>query len=216
MATFGEVRTLVLTGIARNDAVAVLVANAAINYAVAMASLTFEPPEMSEEVDVTLPGGDSRIILTSLTGAIATHLLDIIRIYNNTDGFKLGFISYDVWDTIVPALTKVRFWSIFGQNLFFKGTPAINKSLTISYTRYPALLTNADTPIPFSHHDQYIVGVATGICWAVFEESDNAAMWAQIASFLGDPSALGAKARAVIEGQRVLLEKVIAQARGGN
>ncbi|MFA7162658.1 MAG: hypothetical protein WC097_00690 [Eubacteriales bacterium] len=216
MATFGEVRTLVLTGIARDDAVAILVANAAINYAVAMASLTFEPPEMSEEVNVTLTGGDSRIVITSLTGAIATHLLDIIRIYNNTEALKLGFISYDVWDSIVPVLTSVRFWSIFGQTLLFKGTPTANKSLTISYTRYPALLTNADTPIPFSHHDQYIVATATGICWAVFEEADNASMWSQIASFLGDPSALGAKARAVIEGQRILLEKAIGQARGGN
>jgi hypothetical protein len=243
MSTLGEIRTLIFKAIARDDPEASTVVDAAINYAIIMASLTFEPAEIYKTSDVMIQADENMLYLpnlvvdidideTNLVGmfqldgngdlmpidgnTLATNLLDIIKIYNKTGDYKLDFIPYEFWDTIVPsALAELKYWTMFGNYLYFKVKPSSNKMLSISYSTYPLPLTDAADSLPFDYHDSYIISTATAIAWAIFEEQDPAAMWARIAAFVGDPAAMGAKASAVIEGQKVLLETVMQQVKEG-
>lgn len=239
MSTLGEIRSLILRALARDDNDAVLVADAAINYAIMMASLSFEPPEACRESDVILTGGSNMLYFPYLVtdididedglvgmfeldpngdlmpiagNTLATNLLDIIKVYNKTGAYKLDFIPYEYWDTIIPsALDELKYWTLFGNTLYVKNTPSTNKYLTISYTTYPVPLTDETQSLPFAHYDSFIVSSATSIAWAIFEEQDPSTMWASIANFVGSPSALGSKAKALIEGQRVMIESIAAQ-----
>ena len=241
MSTFLEIRNLVLQAIARNDLVAVAMANAAINYAVAITSLSFKPPEMLRESDVILTGNSNVLFfpylvndvdiddtnyigswridedgaLTPIGGStLSTYLLDVIKVYNKTLGHKLDFVPYESWEKIVPVGTVTKYWTLFGQTLYVSATPTTSIMLKISYSMYPAPLVNNIDVIPFDHHDPFIVSVATSICWAAFEETDSSTLWTKIAGMVGDPQSMSTKERAIIEGQKVLLENAVNAIKG--
>jgi hypothetical protein len=242
MSTFGDIKTIVLRSLGREDDIAIDVTKNAINYAILMASLIFDPPEMSRTSDVVIPGGSNSLTFPNIVEdvdltpddflgmfeidddgdlmpiageTLSTRLLDLIKVYNKTSGFKLNFIPYEQWDVLIPSsLTVIKYWTLFGNTLRINYTPTSNLTLTISYTIYPEVLTDDSEVLPFNYHDSYIVSAATGIAFAMFEETDSSSMWSTIAGFVGEPKALGARARAIIEGQKVLLEKLAFKAKG--
>ena len=242
MSTLNELRSLVLTSLGRDDADAVTVANSAINYAVTIAALTFNPPELYKISDILITGGTDRIYfpyvvmsddisdesfiglfeidpngdLMPIDGeTLSTHLLDIIKVYNRTGSSKLSFIPYERWDMVIPtSLTSVRYWTLFGNVMILGATPSVNTTLRIGYTTYPAFLTEGNDNVEFEHFDSYIVSTAVSICFAAFEEEDATALWASIANLVGSPSALSTKAKAIIEGQKVIMENTLTQMRG--
>jgi len=217
MSTLGEIRTLILNAVARDDTVAVAIANAAINYATTLASLSFEPAEMFMVSEVTLTGDSNSLSISSLSSEapiMADRLLNIVKIHNDTNGYKLSFIPYEMWDSIIPSgLEVTKFWSIFGQTLYFKAAPSSSNTLTISHSIFPAQMVNATDEIPFGYYDAYILSTATGICWAAFEESESSEMWNKISNIVGSSYSLGTRAQAIIEGRRTLLESAIAQSK---
>lgn len=243
MSTFGDIKDFVQLAVAMDDDTAIAVIEAAINYAVVMAALTFDPPELSKvSSDIILTGGSNSMTLPNLYQdsdidedsflglweiddngdlmpidgeTLSTHCLDIIKIYNDTDSFKVDFVPYEQWDYVVPSsLTDTRYWTIFGNTLFFKSTPTANTSMTFSYRTYPVTLENDGDAIPFDHFDSYLISSATGITMAAFEETDSAALWSKVAAIVGEPLAVSPRARAIVEGQKVMLESALAQTGG--
>lgn len=218
-STLSELRTTVLRSLARNDSVAVAVANAAINYALIIASLTFMPQEMYKVQDITVTGGNNYIDLSATNddegNIISANLLDVIKLYDADNSYKLHFVPYEHWDVYVPAaLDYTKYWTLFNHTIYLKDTPDSNLDVELSYSIYPLKLTENDDELPFDNHDAYIVSSATGIAFAVFEENEAASMWAQIANSVGEPLVFGAKAKSIIEGQRLLIEGVVAQTGG--
>lgn len=239
MATLVELRNLVLTSIGRDDATAITIANAAINYAIVLAALTFSPPDMYRESNVIVTGGTNALYFPNVVESedideesflgyweidvngdlmpiagqlLSTNLLDLIKVYNKTSAHKMDFISYEQWDLYLPVgLSTVKYWTLFGNTMYMLAVPETNITLTIGYTFYPNTLTEDADEVPFNHYDSYISSLASSITFAAFEESDAADLWAKIASLVGAPSTLSTKAKAIVEGQRVIMENAIMQ-----
>lgn len=239
MTTFQELKQMVTSSLGRDDNEALTIIKASINYAMTMAALLFEPPELCLESTITLTGGSNKLFfpylvtktdldeeeflghfeidangdLMPIAGAtLSTNLLDLIKVYNKTDGFKMDFIPYEQWDVVIPSsLTLTKYWTLFGETLIVTTTPSANIELNIGYTTYPKQLILDTDELAFSHLDGYIISSAAGIAFAVFEEQEASSLWAQIANLVGSPAAFGKKARAIIEGQKVLMEKAISE-----
>lgn len=207
-STLTELQGLVVKGLGgRDDLVALTVINASLNYAATLAALIFEPPELREQSNLVVSGGSSYVSMGSLT-----DLLDLITIYNTTDSNKMWFIPWESWYVILPTTVgKVKYFSIFGDRLYVKDTPAVNKTLLVSYSTYPAKLVDLTDVLEFDYHDSFLVATALGICWAFFEEGESAGVLQKVSDAMAMPLALGAKARQVIEGRAISLEAQLAQ-----
>ena len=194
----------------RDDASAVTVMKAAINYASILAALVFEPPELKAISNLTVTGGSDNTSFSSLT-----QLLDILTVYNTTDSCVMWFVPYEQFEIIIPAsVGKTKYYTVFGETIYVKDTPSVNKTLKLTYSNYPTTLVNPTDELEFEWHDPYIVGVASGICMAAFEEGESAQTWQGVVDAVGVPLMLGARARQVISGQKLTLEAAIAQLRG--
>jgi len=207
MATaLGDLQGLVVEGLGgRNDSTTLTVINACLNYAITLAALLFEPPELREQGDLVVSGGNAYVSVASLT-----DLLDIQTVYNSTVGSKMWYIPWESWYVILPAtIGSVKYYSIFGDKFYVKDTPSANATLSVSYSTYPSKLVNLTDPVEFDHHDSYLVSVALGICWAFFEEGESAGVLQKVADVVSIPLSLGAKARQVIEGQKISLETLL-------
>lgn len=209
--SLADFQALVIKGLGgRDDSVALAVINASLNYAATLAALIFEPPELREQSNLTVTGGSSYVSISSLT-----DLLDIQAIYNTTDSSKMWFVPWESWHVILPAsVGSVKYFSIFGDRLYVKDTPSVNKTLEVSYSTYPAKLVNSADTLEFDYHDSYIVSVALGIAWAFFEEGESAATMKAVADVISLPLSLGARARQVIEGRKTSLEAMLASLQG--
>lgn len=243
MTSFATLRSLVLTSLGKTgDAEATTLVDAVINYAMFMAALIFDPPELKVINDITLAGGIDYIYFPNLIEGVDfnetdfigiweidengdlmpvegitlnTRLLDIIKVYNKTDSYKMDFIPYESWDLAIPdSNVIVKYYTLFGNRMFIKAVPLANKTISISHTTYPTKLVLDVDELPFDHHDSYITSIASGIAFAVYEETESADLWNKIATLVGEPNVLGQRARDIIEGQKVLLESTISQVRG--
>jgi len=211
MSTLSDFRALIKAAFGgRADTDALLVTDAAINYAATLAALVFEPYELKAANSLVIPGSSSSVSFSSLT-----NLLDILAIYNQTDSNLMWFVPYELWEVIVPSsVGSTKYFSVFGGSVYVKDTPSGNKTLTVSYSKYPTKLVNATDSLEFTQHDSYIVSTASAIVFAAFEEAETAQMWQAVANAISVPLTLGARARHVIAGQKAILESIIAQARG--
>jgi len=207
MSNLQDLQGLVIKGLGgRDDSVALAVINACLNYATTLAALIFEPPELREQGNLTVTGGNSSVSLSTLT-----KLLDLQTVWNTTDSLKMWFIPWESWYVILPSsVGKTKYFSIFGDSLYVKDTPSVNKTLLVSYTNYPTTLVNLTDVLEFEHHDSYIVTVALAICWAFFEEGESSGVLQKAADAIAMPLSLGAKARQVIEGKTISLEAMLA------
>ncbi len=208
MTTLATLRELVRINIGgREDADAVAIMNAAINYATLLASIVFEPPELRTYTTTQLGAGSSTISFSVLT-----RPLDLISLYNETDDKLMGFIPFEIFSLVVPAAAPAAsFYTVFGESILVKSTPSVNKSIKIYYSQYPQELIEDTDELDFEHHDSYIVSVASGICMAAFEEVESAQMWQNVAQYVTTPFVLGARARSLIAGRAVELEKAMAK-----
>ena len=211
-STLQELQSLVIKGLGgRDDSVAISVINASLNYAITLAALIFEPPELREQNNLVISGSSSYVSIGSLT-----DLLDLQTVYNSTDSNKMWFIPWESWYVILPTTVgSVKYFSVFGDRLYVKDTPSGNKTLLVSYSTYPAKLVNLTDELGFDYHDSYIVSVALGIAWAFFEEGETAGVMEKVANAAAMPLALGAKARQIVEGKRISLEALLSQLQGG-
>jgi len=207
-STFATLQALVGINLGgRDDADTTAIIKAAINYAVLVAALTFEPPELKTSGNLTVTGGNDSVSLNGLT-----RWLDVVKIWNTTDSMPMGFIPFELWDVIVPTVVgSTRYYSIFGDTLFVKDKPGVNKVLKLFHATYPAKLVNTGDTLEFDHHDSYIVSVATGLSWAAFEEGESAGVWQKIGELVSMPFMLGARARAIIAGQKASFEALASQ-----
>lgn len=206
MSTLADFRALIKVNFGgRDDADALLVTDAAINYAALLAALVFEPPELRTSGDLTVAGGSDSVSFGSLT-----NLLDILTVYNTTDNNPMWFIPHELWQVIVPSsIGSTKYYSVFGETIYVKDAPSVNKTLKVYYSTYPAKLVNSTDVLEFDYHDSYIVSTASAIVLAAFEEGESAGIWQKVAEAVGVPLMLGARARQVIAGQRLTLESAI-------
>ncbi|MCL6441796.1 MAG: hypothetical protein K6T27_09945 [Thermoleophilum sp.] len=209
--TLGDVTEDILRSLGREgDPDATQMAYRAVNIAVEVACLAFDIPEMHQKGTLTLYAGESEKSLTSLTG-----LVDIISVFNTTDGVPMGFVPFELLRTIVPAGSVTRFYSRDGNALLVRPTPTKTTTLEIRYSKYPSGLTAPEQSLPFEGHDGYVLSVATAICWACYEEVDSATLWAKIGEALGGVYSKTEAKRKVIEGIASIKEDIAKLREGG-
>ena len=211
-STLADLQGLVVKGLGgRDDSTALTVITACLNYAITLAALLFEPPELRKQSNFIVPSGNTCVMVTPLT-----DLLDIQTVYSPATGSKIWYIPWESWDIILPLVVgSVRYFSIFGDRFYIRDTPSEDTTLWVSYSTYPGKLVNSTDSVGFDHHDSYLVSVALGICWAFFEEGESAGVLQKVGDAAAMPLALGAKARQVIEGKRISLEALLSQSQGG-
>lgn len=205
-STLATFETLMQKGLGgRDDTVAMTVIDACINYAVTLAALFFEPPELSEKANLVVPSDDDYVSLGTLT-----NLLNVKTVYNTTDEHRMWFIPWESWDTIVPSnIGSIKYYSIFGGTLFVKDTPTANKLLSVGYLTYPSTLSGANDTIDFDYHDSFIVTTALAIAWAFFEKGTTTSV-EQALNAVVMPMSMGLKERQLIEGRKTTLEALLA------
>lgn len=201
MTTFLEFKNLVYTNIARdaNDAAAALIVPKAVNHALSAAAILFKPPELHTYADITLLSGTDNIEFT-------TQYIDILEVQNTTTGIVLRYLQYESFHLIKPTLTTIKYYSIFGNNIYANVTLASDTALRVFYIGYPAELTADDQSPEFSQHDSFIIATASAIAFASFEEGDAVNMWAGVGSALGESLLQAAQAREIVAGKPIYQE----------
>lgn len=210
MTTYATFKEIIYTNIARDssDAAAVLLVPKAINYAIDAAAILFKPPELYTTYSMTVTAGESSKQFT-------TKFIDLIDIYNVTDSSQMLFIPYEALRLVVPTSTKLKYYSMFGDWIYFNAAPTGDTSLRLGYIEYPTELSaDADEPV-FSRYDAYIVSMATAFCWAAFEEGDAIEVWGKVGEALGMSLMKAAQAREVVAGKPILLESTTTGALAG-
>lgn len=207
MSTLTDLQTIVFKALGRSDTDTTTLTTAALNYAAVLAALTFEPPELTGNTTVQVTGASNYVSISSVT-----NLLDLRSVYNSTDSKNMWFIPWDLWYAFFPTTVgSTKYYSLFGQLIYVRDTPVVNKDLLIHYTKYPTTMVSASDELGFDHHDSYIVSVATGIVWAFYEESESAGTMGKMAEFVSQPLSLGARARGILAGEKASLESVFNQ-----
>jgi hypothetical protein len=191
----------------RQDSVASNIIIAAINYACTLAALIFRPPELRAIENLSFPSGAASMSIAQI------NWLDIQLVMNVTDGIVMRFVSYEKMDTIIPAsLVDTKYYSLFGDNLFLRASPASAKALTLSCLLFPPTLVNPTDLIPFSGYDSYIVTWASMLVQASLEEIESAAMWTKLVDTIVQPLVLGTRERDILQGQQAYFDAMIQQA----
>jgi len=207
-SSLSTLETLVRKGLGgRDDSAADTVIGACINYAILLAAILFEPPELLIANNVTVSANSNN-------ANISTYLadqLDVKGVWNNTGSFKMWYIPWEVWETIVPAnVGAVKYFTTFGDKIYVKDTPSANTVLAVSRSTYPSDVSNGNDTIGFDHHDSFIVSTAITIARAFFEKADVGKAMDTITL----PLTLSAKARQIIEGRKSGLNEALMQGVG--
>jgi hypothetical protein len=186
----------------RDDSTANIVIDSCINYSILLAAILFEPPELLIASNITVSANSN-------SANISTYLsnqLDIKSVWNNTGSFKMWYIPWESWETIVPAnVGAVKYFTMFGDKIYIKDTPSANTVLAVSHSTYPADVANGNETISFDHHDSFIVSTAITIARAFFEKADIEKAMSTITL----PLSLSAKARQLIEGRKSGLNEAL-------
>ena len=190
-----------------SDSVAVAVAEESINTAVLIAALNFQPKELQASTSLTLLPASQTMSVSAL------QIMDIIRLYNTSDSREMYFVPFELWETLVPSTSIVKYFSVFGTNLYIKTTSSVDKLFSLYYLSYPAALSQPGDSPAFSDYDYYILSIATAISFAAFEETDSANLWGSIQGILGESYKLGQGAKEVISGRLASIEPKLFQMR---
>ncbi len=209
-SSLSKLETLVIKGLGgRNDATALTIIDACINYATTLASLLFKPRELEKQANQTLGTGTTSAALS------LTNWLDIETIYNTSDSIKMWFIPWEQWYVVLPAnIGAVKYFSLVGSNLWYKDSPSANKGIQITYIGYPTELANSNDTLDFGQHDSYIVSTAVSLAWSFFEKGRG---WSDIEKALNSislPLTMGTKARQLVEGRKTTLEALFSEREG--
>lgn len=212
MTTFLDLKNLVFKNLGHeegDDDVLTAMVPAAINYAQVAVALIFKPPELFGDSNLTISGSSPRVSLGTL------DFIDIIKVYNITDSRELHYIPFESWEILVPTLSIVKFYSIFGEWLYVKKTPTVDTIITLYRLDYPTELTANSQELDFPHYDGNIVAAACAICFAALEEGESVDVWGKVTDALGMPSLKGSQMREVIAGRQASLEATISGALAG-
>lgn len=210
MTTYLEFKNFVYTNIARDssDTLAALVVPKAVNYAIDIAAILFKPPELSTSANLTLTAGTTYITVTQ-------KFIDIITAYNTSDSNKLWFIPYELFNSLKPSTTSIKYFSLFGTRLYVNTSSLADKTITIYYVAHPTELSADDDEIEFTQHDAFIISIATALCFAVLEEGDSADIWARVGDAFGAGAIKSAQLKEVVSGSVTSLEATLTGALAG-
>jgi hypothetical protein len=208
LSTFKTIQDLVKVNIGgRDDVDATLILKAAINYAYHLAAVIFKPRELRTQSSITFMGGAGGHSLASL------NWLSIDSIWNETDSLHLRFIPYDLLDSLLPSLTVTKYYSIYGDTLYLRASPAGSKILTMNHLITPTSLTNDSDALSFTDYDSFIVALATGLTFAGFEEGEAAMLWQKATDFISQPLILSGKESEIIAKQQIYFDVALQQAK---
>lgn len=179
--TFLEVQTDILKRIARTDDEATTIVQTALNHAIEIVSIAYDIPALHTTLTYSYTGSASYMSLIT-----SDHILDIIKVYAGT--VPLGFIPFDVLDSIVPSGDPTgKYWSRDGNRIYVRNTPTVSLTLSLHVRTYPAWITSTGDSIPFEGHDSELVAIGTMLAWAALEENESVDMWKGISSILNIP-----------------------------
>jgi hypothetical protein len=139
--------------------------------------------------------------------------LSIDSIWNETDSLHLRFIPYDLLDSLLPSLTVTKYYSIYGDTLYLRASPAGSKVLTMNHLITPTSLTSDSDALEFTDYDSFIVSLATGLTFAGFEEGEAAMLWQKATDFITQPLILSGKESEIIAKQQIYFDVALQQAK---
>lgn len=201
MTTLLSFKNTVYTNLGRdeNDEAAVLLVPQAINHSLIAAAILFKPPELFTAEDLVLSAGNDSVAFTS-------PYIDILEVKNSTTNIILRYLQYEGFHLIKPDLSIIKYYTLFGNNVYVNTSLASDTTLKMMYVAYPATLSSDEDEPEFNQHDAFIISTATALCFAAFEESDAVNMWASVGSALGESLIQAAQAREIVAGKPTYLE----------
>jgi hypothetical protein len=172
---------------------------AAVEAAVELVSLLFKPAELFTSSNQTVSAGSSYYSLDALDP------LRVVQVRNRTvakDMHELPFAQR----TLAPTPAYTKYYSLHGQRMYLKKVPSSDTRLTIWYIKRP---NNAATELEFEHYDALVVGLATLLCHATFEEVESSNLWKSVSDLLGEPEAKELAAQEIMSSQLAKMKMMI-------
>jgi len=203
MTTFGSIKTLVHTGLARDttDPAALLVVPAAINWAIQAAAILFKPKELATSDDVTVLAGKTLV-------EFDYNFIDIQSVVPVLSvGKDLHFIPYESFRTLVPWVTSdPEYYTMFGKFIVINAIAGSNIALRVFWLQLPDDLDDDEDDLPFVGQDGFIVSLASALAFAMFEEGETVDVWTKMSEILGMPLIQRTKMPEVMQGIPASLE----------
>ena len=197
MASFTELKTLIYTGLARDDTdpAAVRIVPYALNWAIKVAGILFKPVELATVSSLTILAGTSY-------KAFDTNFIDIQSVVNPATWKDLHFVPYESFRIIAPtSTTNPIYYTLFGNIIIVSGVVASNLLLNIYWLKLPS-----EEMIEFTGYDGFIVSLASAIAFAMFEEGETVDMWTKMSEILGMSAMQRTKMQEVMQGIPASLE----------
>ncbi len=160
-----------------SDSLAVTVSKRGVNVGLFAAAFLFEPPELRTTGDLTASNTQDYVALSGLTRCYRVE-----SVYNSTGSCHVYFLPYTQRQLLwLPTSGYVRFWSLYGNTLYYKPIPSSSETLSVSYFQYPTKLDADDDTFPFPTLEGYVLGIGTEYAWACLEEGESSQMWSKLA-----------------------------------
>jgi len=203
MKNRAEFRTLVLLGTGDDSSEMIAMANEAINQAIILGALMFDPPELQVKYDHTLPGSEDSFSLAA--APFNGQILIIRHMWDADNGRRLWYVPFDRWDLIVPTVDHIKFYTLHGMTVYLNTSIVPSLNLYVKATKYPTPFVDDVTDCEYDFHDEFIVSTATGLVFAKEEEKDTVDMWSKIQGAVAGALGVGAIRRR--EATTLMVEK---------
>lgn len=180
MKNRAEFRDIILPAIGDDSPEMIVLANDAINQAILMGALLYDPPELQVKYDYTLPSAETTLSLASspFNGEVL-----VVRSIQDVDNLRrIWYIDPDRWDVVVPSLLTIRFFTLHGTTVYFNTSLVTSLDLEVKATKHPAPLTDDTTDCQYNYHDDFILSTATNLVFAMMEEKETVEMWTGVQS----------------------------------
>jgi hypothetical protein len=201
MATVNELRSEIYEALGgRDDSVAQVAALRGLNAGVYAAYRTLEPPECRITGDIVAGAAagyfDWESELTRCDGRIEGV------INTSDDDAKVWFIEFHLWNVLwKPVGESILYYTLYGENFYYKPIPTSSETLRLFYIQYPARLTLGADTIPYPKHEEYILSVATTLSFLVLEEVESGGAWNQLAEQYNMPATLISQMQRLMRGE---------------
>ena len=189
-----EFRDIILLAVGDNSSEMITQANEAINQAILMGAMLFDPPELRVNHDYVLAIGSDTMSLAS--APFNGRVLVVRNIWDSDNGRRVWFIENDRWDIIRPDVDIIKFYTLEGDVVWFNTTLSVPLNLNVRTTDYPPLFVDDTTNCAYDHHDEYIIATAVGLIFATIEEKDTVDMWSQVQGSVTTALGMGMAKRA--------------------
>jgi hypothetical protein len=152
-----------------------------VNCGIISAALKFHPEEYKGV------GNFNALSTQGFASLSGTDWIEIDHVWNasmDQPMFKMDHSDLLTFSSLMTG-TSVKYWSLYGDYIYYQPYPTLDEVMTVSYWALPDRVSADGDTIPLDDHLEYIMSVALEYYWSTQEESESQKVWSGFSDRIG-------------------------------